>query len=472
VRRRLALAWLAFAVVVLVVLEVPLAIQLADQERRNAVAAVEREAATLAIVAEEAAEADDPERLAPIVRRNDDEEKVVLVVDASGAARPGTDTALAADLAGPLRAARAGRPTSGRASVGGRSRFFAATAIGGELDRHGALAVLHDTRSVDDRVRAVRAGLAAIALVTLLLAGIAGLLLARSVTRPLERLRRATARLGRGDLAARAEIDGGPPEIVNLGSTFDGMAEQIEELVSSQRSFVADASHQLRTPLTALRLRLEAIDDPGIDPAIEETDRLTELVDALLALARADGRRPDRRDADVGAIVRERLATWAPLAAERHVRLDATTTDAVALVAPGDLAQILDNVIDNALDVSPPGGAVSVTVTDERDVVRITVRDEGPGLPPDLLERAFDRFWRLDAGRAGNGLGLAIVRQLAVGNGGGADLRPAPGGGIEARVWLPAAAGRSTSAEERAHEVREDGHRGQRSDDEQPARER
>jgi signal transduction histidine kinase len=228
------------------------------------------------------------------------------------------------------------------------------------------------------------------------------------------------------------------------------MADQLDELVTSQRRFVADASHQLRTPLTALRLRLENLDagDPDTvaatrDAALQETSRLTRLVDGLLALARAEGRREERQTIDVGAVVADRREAWAPLAAEHDITLRVTGDDGSAVTAmavPGHLEQILDNLIDNAVDVTPEGGTVQLAFASTGRAVEIHVADEGPGMSDEERRRAFDPFWQ-GGNRHANGsagLGLAIVEQLARGSGGTVALHPSAAGGIDAVVRLSA----------------------------------
>ncbi len=178
--------------------------------------------------------------------------------------------------------------------------------------------------AVDDRVR----NLAVVGLVTLGSAAIIGVLVATAVTRRLRRFEDAARRIAEGDLTARV----GPQtssELQSLGSSFDAMAARIESLVERQRGFAADASHQLRTPLTAMRLRLDRTADliesdpqqalENLDAVREETDRMQRLVDGLLTLARADGGAVAHERIDVAALVRERVETWKPLAEEQEV---------------------------------------------------------------------------------------------------------------------------------------------------------
>jgi signal transduction histidine kinase len=226
------------------------------------------------------------------------------------------------------------------------------------------------------------------------------------------------------------------------------MADQLDELVTSQRRFVADASHQLRTPLTALRLRLENL-DPG-DPdavtvtreaALLETARLTRLVDGLLSLARAERARPDREPVDVRAIVAQRYEAWAPLAAERDINLCLETnggSPAQAMIVPGHLDQILDNLIDNAIDATPQGRGVRLRIDRGVRTIDVHVIDDGPGLTQEQRQLAFAPFWQgphRDA-NGSSGLGLAIVDQLVRTSNGTVALERSESGGIDATIHL------------------------------------
>jgi signal transduction histidine kinase len=229
------------------------------------------------------------------------------------------------------------------------------------------------------------------------------------------------------------------------------MTEKISNLVERQRSFAGDASHQLRTPLTALRLQLERaavnIDtDPAaargdIEAAGEETERLQRLVEGLLMLARADQGNMEIDTIDVPTVLTERAGIWAPLADERGVALTAgTIADVRAWAVPGALEQIVDNYIDNALNAGPDGNEITVSASRENGWVTIHVTDRGPGMAADQLQHAFDRFWRSsNSSHGGSGLGLAIVRQLAEASGGEVALANRVGGGLDAIVRLPLA---------------------------------
>ena len=178
------------------------------------------------------------------------------------------------------------------------------------------------------------------------------------------------------------------------------MADRLGRVLADQRAFAADASHQLRSPLTALRLEIEQLAeldegdrDDAVARAVREIERLTGIVTSLLTLARHDGGdEVELLDVDATAVARDRIAAWRPVAAHRGVRLIAPTTteDVTARCGDGFLEQVLDVLIANAVTVSPEDGSITVTVEDAPDGrVRVHVDDEGPGLEPAVLERAF-----------------------------------------------------------------------------------
>ena len=198
-----------------------------------------------------------------------------------------------------------------------------------------------------------------------------------------------------------------PAELKGLSATINEMADRIEALLRTQRAFVADASHQLRSPMTALRLRIENLEgalvpahESELEPVIAEVDRLSRVVDGLLELARSDGARPAREPVDVALVLAERTDAWQALADERHVALSVTAScevePLVALACPGHLEQVLDNLLANAIDATPPGGAVTLSATRAGDHVELHVVDTGHGLSAADRSRAFDRFWRPD----------------------------------------------------------------------------
>ncbi|HSK96302.1 MAG TPA: HAMP domain-containing sensor histidine kinase [Euzebyales bacterium] len=234
----------------------------------------------------------------------------------------------------------------------------------------------------------------------------ASVIIARSVSRPLRRLQHTASTLADGQLSARADVDAGPPEVRAVASTFNTMAARLEQLLASQQAFVADASHQLRTPLTALRLRLENLepavtDDAAADlaAAIDKTTRLGRLVEGLLTLARTDGARAETVAIDAAEALRTRYDVWRrPVTDDRDLtlRLDLTAVPPVA-AATGVIDQALDNLIANAIDAAPAGSTITLAARRADDMVELHVADQGPGMTDTQRRRAFDRFWRAGA---------------------------------------------------------------------------
>ena len=303
----------------------------------------------------------------------------------------------------------------------------------------------YPTAAADARARRAWETLGAIAAVVLLIAVVLGLVLARIVRRPLESLTAAAAAVGAGDLSARAEVTG-PPETRAVASAFNLMAARLDELLRAQQSFAADAAHELRSPLQALRLRLENLDDevgPGghrdLEAAHAEALRLSRLVTGLLELARAeDAAQPDAA-VELAPAVARRIGRWRELAAEAGIRLDVSVPGDLRVLAASDrVEQVVENLIANAVAASPSGGVIAVTAVRAGAQVELRVSDEGRGLSDEEKARAFDRFWRGRETGDGSGLGLAIVRRLVERDGGSVELRDAPGGGLEAVVHLPA----------------------------------
>jgi signal transduction histidine kinase len=280
--------------------------------------------------------------------------------------------------------------------------------------------------------------------------------LARWVGRPLRMVDAAARELGEGRLEARAAGGRGPGEVRRLSATFNTMAARMEALIHGHRAVIADVSHQLRTPLTALRLRLDVLaadinegdeGDEGderndgmaaeLAAAQEEIARLSRLVDGLLAVARAENAVPRTARVRVDEVVADRVAAWAPVALERQVSLTARCpAELTARLGPGDLEQVLDNLVANALDALPDGASIRIDVRAGRDSVVVRVVDDGPGMSEAARAAAFHRFGNPEA--SGTGLGLAIVHRLVTANGGSARLADTPGGGLTVVLELPA----------------------------------
>jgi signal transduction histidine kinase len=274
---------------------------------------------------------------------------------------------------------------------------------------------------------------------------------ARWVSKPLVGLDNAARQIADGELSVRARTRSGPPEVRRMAATFNMMAGRLETLVHGHRAMLADASHQLRTPLTALRLRLDllAADSPPtaaaeLAGAQEEIARLSRLVDGLLATARAESVTERVVPINLIPAVAERVAAWQPVADAHGVKLvaehdgDGDGRPRVSL-GVGHLEQILDNLLDNAIEaLGDRGGCVTVAVASSDACATVTVADDGPGMSEQERSRAFLRF--TTGSQNGTGLGLAIVQRLVTSNGGTVRLEDTPGGGLTVVLELPGTA--------------------------------
>lgn len=257
------------------------------------------------------------------------------------------------------------------------------------------------------------------ALVALVLAAI----FARMVARPIQHVAGAAERIAAGDLTTRVPEEG-PTEVRALASAYNTMADRLEEQELLRREFVVNASHELRTPLTNLQGYLEALRDGVLppDPAIfdslrEEVDRLGRLAASLDVLAGADGERPRPMPVDVGSLVRGAADLAAPALARRSVALAVAAPDGLVVDARGDeLAQVMANLLQNAVRYTPPGGSVRIEATATADGILVRVANTGSPIPADDLPRVWERFYRVeksrDRERGGAGIGLAIVKRL------------------------------------------------------------
>ncbi|MDH4308197.1 MAG: ATP-binding protein [Acidimicrobiia bacterium] len=448
--RRLIVSYLSVTVFVLIVLEIPLGVFVASLQRERLEADLQRDAMVLATIYEDALDNNAPYSFEPAEDYAERTGGRVVVTDAAGISIVDTEAPLNRDFStrGEVAAALAGlseRPATRFSETLGREILYVAVPVASGGVVHGAVRITFDPEAVNASVRGYWRGLAAIGGVVLAAVALIGWIIARSVTKPLTAMHDAAVAAGAGDLSVRIDPGEAPPEVADLARAFNSMAGRLQASMERQRAFVADASHELRTPLTALRLRLENIDaglvggSDDVAAAIAETERLAELVGQLLVIARTEGHTMPVGPVNLSAVVGARAELWAALAEERNV---AVTTDVQASVevmaVDGGVDQILDNLLSNAIAVSPAGTTIEVVVRSGAGSAEIEVADRGPGLAEEARERAFDRFWRGDASKEGTGLGLAIVRDLAVASGGSAALHARPGGGLRAVVTLRA----------------------------------
>jgi signal transduction histidine kinase len=315
----------------------------------------------------------------------------------------------------------------------------------------GVVRLSKPTTEVDRVVRRTWLAIAA-AGVAVLVAGLAiAAALASSLARPLRELEKTARRLGSGDLTARAAVERAPPDVAEVAAALNSMAADVETMVESQRAFVANASHQIRTPLTGLRLRLEAMsweetpEAQHATAALEEVDRLNALVGDLLQLARVGVPAGEPVPVDLGLACRSAVERWKSPAAEHgHTLVTAApgeTKPVLAAAAPGDVDIVLDNLVENAIVYCDSGAAITLRASAEGTSAAMAVEDDGPGIAPEDLPHVLERFYRGRTGRVtpGTGLGLAIVGELARRWGGSVDVS-SPGQGTRVTVRLPAAA--------------------------------
>ena len=462
-RRRLVLALVSVTAVMLLVFGVPLASFVAKVERERLITALERDAFILAGYAKETLNTSAGSvlpSLQPYIAEHSAQKRArVLVTNSMGLVVASNDTTLeiGANFANrpEIATALTGVPAVGERSsrtLGQRLVFVAVPVLLGD-EVLGVVRFSSPQSRIDREVRDRVIGIVLAGTLTMLAAGALAIPFALGIARPITRLTRRTEKLADGDFSVRADDSSGPPELRELSRSFNVMAGRLGLMVENQKNFAGAVSHQLRTPLTALRLRLEqaqsALGDsaPEVADAIEasraETDRLQEMVEQLLALARIEGGTAATVTVDASSIALSRIEMWESLAGERNVSFTVTAPENANCAAiDGSLEQIIDNYIDNALGVAPEYSVIAVVVSRDSSHVIIDVIDEGPGLTDEQRVRAFERFWRGQhtENAPGTGLGLAIVRQLAVASGGTTELLRRGDGrqGLVARVTLTA----------------------------------
>ncbi|HET7530860.1 MAG TPA: HAMP domain-containing sensor histidine kinase [Mycobacteriales bacterium] len=443
--RRLAAALGLFTIVVLAASVVPLGVATAERDRHDFERRTADVASAVAALLDDAHDSGTPPPSALRLEAAAGAGAGVLVYDGAGR----LSTVAGAHVPVPpkdfVAAALRGEAPTGW--FGDDPRFAVAGAALTEAgDTHGAIVVGRSAAVVEERVQRLWTGLAALAAIVLVLAALLAVLFAGWVGRPLRRLEVAAQEWAEGHLDGRTDAESGPPEVRELARAFNAMAARLEALVHGSRAVVADVSHQLRTPLAAVRLRLDLLRDE-VDPAgledltaaATEIDRLSRLVDGLLAVARAEHADSVRQPVALGPLLEERRYAWQPVADERGVTVEAAGQPATALVTPGTVEQVLDNLIANALDAVRPRGRVRLECFRQGDRVVIRVVDDGPGMPKEQRDVVFRRFVGGSPGR-GSGLGLAIVHRLVTSDGGTVDLSAAPDGGTVVTVELPRSA--------------------------------
>ncbi|MBT1094590.1 HAMP domain-containing sensor histidine kinase [Streptomyces sp. Tu102] len=466
-RTRVLTVVLAFAVLAVAGFAVPLLGVTATQRTEQLVAARTGDLDRFAGLAAQAAGSGDTGALTAEVRRYAElYGEAVVVVDARRAPVVQAGGLRAADpvVARLVDAALRNQ----RVSPGGTLRPWSrgdrllARPVGTGTRVSGAVVLRASVRAAADdialRWALVLAGAGLFAVACVLLARAA----TRWVVRPLHHLDRAVGALAAGLPAEHARA-GGPPELRQLATGFNRMADAVTTALEQQRRLVADTSHQLRNPLAALRLRIDSLQLRLPDSATRtytgvtgELERMEHLLDDLLALANAEHRAgelavTDAPEAccDATGVAEAQVQLWQPVAEQAGVRLDHARGRVVRMACTeGELAQVADILLDNAIKYAGSGARVGTRCFTEGPHAVFEVRDDGPGLGTAELPQAGTRFWRSERHRdvRGSGLGLAIAEQLVAGRGGHVEFASAEPHGLRVRVVLPRADEETTSA--------------------------
>jgi two-component system OmpR family sensor kinase len=284
---------------------------------------------------------------------------------------------------------------------------------------------------------------------TLIAAIAAGIVVAGRLTRPLRRMARIAGAVDAGELSTRMRPTG-TSEVRQLAESFNHMLDRLEDAFARQRTFVSDASHELRTPLTAIRGQIEVLahaphasrDEIGStsETVAREVERMERLIDDMLLLARTDeGIAHAARPLDVGSFLPESLAG---LFRGVDRRLELAEVPSGTVIADGDpITQVIRNLVRNAIEHTSPGGSIRVTASGVDRRLRVSVEDDGPGIPTGQREQVFARFYRADSSRdprsGGSGLGLAIARAIVEAHGGRIWVEDAANGGAKVAFELP-----------------------------------
>ncbi len=312
----------------------------------------------------------------------------------------------------------------------------------------GVLTLAEPTASIDTFLELARPAFVRAALLTVAIAALLSLALSYFLTRPIDRLARYADGIRLGKHPPFPKL--GRTEIADLGLALRRMQEALEGRQYAEE-YVQTLTHELKSPLSAIRGAAELLqeDMPARQQARfianirNESARISRIVDRMLELARLENRRekPDMEPVEVSAMVRTVIESHEPLPASKNVRIDLDLPDRLTLTGNAFLLhQALENLVQNAIEFSPAGGTVKVSVTTDRDQVMLSVTDEGPGIPDYALGRLFERFYSLarpDTGKKGTGLGLNFVREVAKSHGGTIRVTNRPQGGALAELSLP-----------------------------------
>lgn len=438
---------------VITALAVPLALTLAD--RRTGGLATERDRQLAALADAAAAPAAPLQRMVERYRDVYGEKLVIIDSDGRTLASAGLDIA-DPDVATAASRALVDAPAARWSAIRpwDERRLLATAAIRHDGEPVGAVVLEVNSTAAERDIATGWLLLAAGALTILAAAAVVARSLTRWVLRPITGLERAVAEMTEGVTGPPADV-AGPPELRHFTAAFNSMAQVVRASLDHQRRLVADASHQLRNPLAAVRLRADTLETyvaeeglPTYNSLTAQLDRFENLLQQLMRLARAEQISGSRQVGlsstaeectDLDDVIAERLAFWEPVASQndQQLRSGAICSTTRVQVARHELEQLLDVAVDNALRYAGAGTTVTVAVAPEAETVDLTVSDDGHGLPAEDLAKASARFWRGQDDKAGTGLGLAIAAEITAGHGGRIAVEKAPEGGLLVRYRLP-----------------------------------
>jgi len=325
---------------------------------------------------------------------------------------------VAPDAQGWVRFDLRGRGTTGRETHAARAKTFR---LQGDLH----LLVGRDVRDLEATLGLIRSALGWGSGLAATLAVLGGWLMSAGVVRRIEAIARTSREIMHGDLSRRVPTDGSGDDFDQLADALNRMLDRIVELMDRVRQVSDSIAHDLRTPLTRLRTKLDGLQearDPAaqaaLDSAVADSDELLATFNALLRISRieASGRQADLAPVDLALLARDVGELYEPLAGDRGQSLGVSAAGPLWVQGDRDLLfQALANLMDNAVKYTPPGGTIGVAAECDGQVARVAVSDVGPGIPAELRERVFERFFRGDASRStpGSGLGLSLVQAVA-----------------------------------------------------------
>ena len=446
--RRLVLVMTAVAALVAVALAVPMVLLVANDQRAAFVSQLEVETLAAASVLSSQPDSAWPATVEDISAQAGGrvvvvDDSLVLVADSDNSGldrsfdRPEVQSALEGSLTSSVRFSD---------TLGADLRYVAAPVIKDERVVAAVRLSLPET-IVSDAVRRTQLWLSVFVIAVIIAAGLIAWLLARSIAAPLEEVA-DVARVLPEDLDLRAQEDRGPKEVRDVAAALNSTAGRLGDMIGRAQRVAADASHHLRTPLTGVRLRLEAIEDTADDPRIRseaaaatsEVDRLTRRIDQVLALAKSDAATIGSVASDASILVADRVAAVDPLASERGIDVESSIEpDLITYTLPGLVGRSVDELLGNALDYARSRVRVSLTSSGDRIVLR--VEDDGPGVPDEERKRILERFVRgATANPGGTGLGLALVSEGAAASGGSVRAERSEMGGLAVVVAWPSGA--------------------------------